>query len=626
MPEQRYTALKGKFSKKHHPIDRSWLFSILTFSWITPYITLSKKTRFEQTDHPGMSKKDNLTKTANSIKNQLTRGHSLSFSIVASFKWLLLWTLALTIFEVFCYNLSVYVTTDFIRIISKQHKEQGKIHEYPKLLGYGALIIFMQALSVILTNYVNFTRSRLGLNVKLGLAELIFQKISKLALADSRSVTEGFIVNLIQSDCEKIEFAVLDFNTLIRSGITGIFAVGLGILLFGVEFLLFLLGIFITGVLIGIIYYFYASLRKKLLEAKDTRVSFLKGIINNLLFIKSRGWENFYYYKITSLRLAELRFLKIWASLSVIRTFLCWNGPLFSFCLFLYYYIQSGDLEVETMTPLLNIFFMIVVACVTIPQSGQTVLDLKVSLKRLQRFLLLKELNYESLKAPLQDHERANVGIAVENGNFSWRRYPQLGSKKRRMSLSERGRRNRLSRGQGDQKTVLSQPLLNPEDAMVQSEIEITTVVTALSTYQKLTQEEKELSLERHGKLREINFEAPKGKRTFIIGQIGSGKSSLLYSLFGEMQTVEGSQVRFEEKIAFLGQKPWILNGTVKYNIILGKDLDEERLNWAVKYSALGDDLKTFEKGLDQIIGESGNTISGGQKARLALARALYQE
>ena len=86
------------------------------------------------------------------------------------------------------------------------------------------------------------------------------------------------------------------------------------------------------------------------------------------------------------------------------------------------------------------------------------------------------------------------------------------------------------------------------------------------------------------------------------------------------------SRVSINGQICYLGQKPWLINGSIKDNILLQKSYDQEKLDIAIKYSCLDDDLKTFDDGIDHLIGEDGNVVSGGQKARIGLARCIYQE
>jgi len=94
-------------------------------------------------------------------------------------------------------------------------------------------------------------------------------------------------------------------------------------------------------------------------------------------------------------------------------------------------------------------------------------------------------------------------------------------------------------------------------------------------------------------KLKEFNLRIPKGQLVFIIGKVASGKSSLIYSILGEMKRMKGSEVSLlrEDKIAILSQSPWILGRTVKENILLGLPFDEKKFRRAIKLSQFETDL-----------------------------------
>ena len=76
--------------------------------------------------------------------------------------------------------------------------------------------------------------------------------------------------------------------------------------------------------------------------------------------------------------------------------------------------------------------------------------------------------------------------------------------------------------------------------------------------------------------------------------------------------------------MAYVEQEPFILSASVSQNIQFGLPLDQSRLDTAVKYAQLTSDLQLFANGIDTVIGERGVNISGGQKARISLARAIY--
>ena len=110
-----------------------------------------------------------------------------------------------------------------------------------------------------------------------------------------------------------------------------------------------------------------------------------------------------------------------------------------------------------------------------------------------------------------------------------------------------------------------------------------------------------------------------------VVGQVGCGKSTFLYSAMDETILLRGSRC-IRGSMAYVEQEPFIFSATVADNITFGEDYDEEKLERAIKASQLSRDMETFGKGANTIIGERGVNISGGQKARISLARAIYSD
>jgi ATP-binding cassette, subfamily C (CFTR/MRP), member 1 len=108
-----------------------------------------------------------------------------------------------------------------------------------------------------------------------------------------------------------------------------------------------------------------------------------------------------------------------------------------------------------------------------------------------------------------------------------------------------------------------------------------------------------------------------------VVGPVGSGKSTLLQAMLGDVWKMKGV-IQIWGSIAYVAQTPWIITGSVKDNIVFGLDWDAELYSNIIKACALEDDLSTFSDGDDTQVGGQGITLSGGQKARLTLARALY--
>lgn len=122
-----------------------------------------------------------------------------------------------------------------------------------------------------------------------------------------------------------------------------------------------------------------------------------------------------------------------------------------------------------------------------------------------------------------------------------------------------------------------------------------------------------------------ISLEIRKGDLLAITGAVGSGKSSLLTAVLGELPLRKGA-VSFLGKVAYVPQIPWVFSGTVRENILFGLPFNEERFQHVVHVCCLTKDLSDFTSGDLTQIGQRGVTLSGGQKARVGLARAVYSD
>eukprot|EP00094_Tigriopus_californicus_P002270 TCALIF_02191-PA protein Name:"Similar to ABCC1 Multidrug resistance-associated protein 1 (Gallus gallus)" AED:0.28 eAED:0.28 QI:0/0.14/0/0.75/0.28/0.25/8/0/1220 len=121
--------------------------------------------------------------------------------------------------------------------------------------------------------------------------------------------------------------------------------------------------------------------------------------------------------------------------------------------------------------------------------------------------------------------------------------------------------------------------------------------------------------------LRNINIKIPKGTLTAVVGTVGSGKSSLISALLGEMEKEEGT-VNMVGSVAYVPQQAWMQNATLKNNILFGKELNGKKYAHIVDSCALKSDIQILPGGDTTEIGEKGINLSGGQKQRVSLARA----
>jgi len=125
--------------------------------------------------------------------------------------------------------------------------------------------------------------------------------------------------------------------------------------------------------------------------------------------------------------------------------------------------------------------------------------------------------------------------------------------------------------------------------------------------------------------LKNIDIKLERGSTSAIIGRIGSGKSSLLTAMLDQMFTLDG-KVSKNGTIAYIPQEAFMMNATIKDNILFGLPYDEEKFNEVIKICELTPDLEVLLGKEMTEIGERGINLSGGQKQRISIARAVYSE
>uniref|UniRef100_A0A8C0FK66 Multidrug resistance-associated protein 4 n=1 Tax=Bubo bubo TaxID=30461 RepID=A0A8C0FK66_BUBBB len=125
--------------------------------------------------------------------------------------------------------------------------------------------------------------------------------------------------------------------------------------------------------------------------------------------------------------------------------------------------------------------------------------------------------------------------------------------------------------------------------------------------------------------LQQLSFTVRRGELLAVIGPVGAGKSSLLSAVLGELPKDKGL-INVTGRIAYVSQQPWVFSGTVRSNILFDKEYEKEKYEKVLKVCALKKDLELLENGDLTVIGDRGATLSGGQKARVNLARAVYQD
>lgn len=127
--------------------------------------------------------------------------------------------------------------------------------------------------------------------------------------------------------------------------------------------------------------------------------------------------------------------------------------------------------------------------------------------------------------------------------------------------------------------------------------------------------------------LRDINLEVKTGGLTIVIGPSGSGKTALISALTEEMERLRGSiKWHLPPAVALTGQRPWLLNASIRDNILLGRPFKEKRYEKVLRACDLKADIELLPEGDETEVGERGVLLSGGQRHRIAIARCIYSK
>ena len=481
--------------------------------------------------------------------------------------------------------------------------------------------MLLNGLSKFIGTLYMFRSNRLSLAIRSALLSILLDKLLRLPNVSipmtkidpkykpqkgkpiETQTVDGILNNLFQIDLKRVSTIIYQINQLISN----LFVVVLGYG-FLINFVGFKMGSYIMALYLALNlnyvfgFYFRQKYVKILLQKKDKRMSFLRGVLQNLEWVKIRALENFYSIKIFQKREQEIRqLIKNIASLAI--SGLCdWSVPYCRNLVMVFGWTVAGFLNkisFGTFTGLLQILTTINDSCYYVAQTLLFWVELRVSIKRVETFFNLDELPNLQIKNPeleRQAYEMVNEGgtvISIKNGEFCWKTDPNQA---------------KVSLGASSAKLQNYEALTEGVDSRNAS----------LAALEKTNYGFFSLAVPQ--------ISIKKGEMVMIIGQTNSGKSSVLYSMLGEMTSLQSTKYEVKGNMCFMDQKRFLVGGSISENITLGKKLDVEELNKAIYNAALDQDLLTMEDGLDTILGDTNDTVSGGQRSRINLARCFYQE
>lgn len=241
------------------------------------------------------------------------------------------------------------------------------------------------------------------------------------------------------------------------------------------------------------------------------------------------------------------------------------------------------------------------------PVALTNVAETYISTKRLQEFLLKSEA-----KPHVDDHRDEFQSIDGFNRTLTVTTNGKSNDKQKGAAVN--GKNNINMKLVGDEnKQVVVRRHVNVTGSSTEIVLKNATAVWTLSDDEKS-----------HG-IFNVDMEVKPGLVCAIVGSVGAGKSTLLNVILGELELDDGS-ITVNGKLSYASQEPWLFEGTIRSNIVFVEEFDEKRYKEVCHVCALERDFRLLTNGDQTIVGERGVSLSGGQRARVNLARAIYKE
>jgi ABC-type multidrug transport system fused ATPase/permease subunit len=511
-----------------------------------------------------------------------------------------------------------------------------------------SVLCALQILGSILKNYIACDLSRLSVRLKCGVIFAVYKKVLNISILNPSQHTESNVLNYMNVDAQKLEDAITKLSLLLEAFWLILYGFSICVWLISYNIAACFVSFFGLTLLTMSLYKLIFKYEVMVAIAKDKRTQLLKNIINNVKYIKTRVWENFYHSKIYQSREAELAAIDKSNFVFVVIVALAWYNPTISYLsTYASMLIFNLKFDVAIILAYVRIFSTILKGMGYIPTVVQFFIELKVSLDRINTYLDTDELDFSWIVQTKSNpetfpREKDNQPFAIEMdlGNFYWNKMDEKLMKERR----EKARRKRVAirkmkfdgTATNDANLFLENGNENQSIRTVSYQNSYMTKSTMQGSLAKTSNPTLTQSLmsgasnEKLGfQIMDIDMLIPKGELVMIVGEIGSGKSSLFQAIMNEMAMKFQNpmpQLKLNGELFYVSQNPWLLNMTIKDNIILDKPYNQKKFEFAVKYSALDSDLRLFDEKEMRLITDGASNLSGGQRTRITLARALYQE
>lgn len=541
------------------PVEYATVFSLLTFSWMTPLMKYGYSHFLAEEDLWALAKNDTTKSTGQAFETAWQ--HELKHRKKPSL-WMTLFRAyggpyVIAAFFKGANDVSAFAQPQLLRLLLTWVDSYRDGQQPQPVIKGAAIALSMFAVAVVQTTmihqYFQITFVT-GMRIKGGLTSSIYRKSLKLSNEGRQSKSTGDVVNYMAVDAQRLQ-DVTQFAQQLWSAPFQITLCMLSLyqlvgwsMLAGIGVMIFMVPIN------GFIARYMKNLQKQQMKNKDARSRLIAEIINNMKSIKLYAWGSAFMNKLNYIRNdQELKNLRKIGAGQAVANFTWSTTPFLVSCITFTVFVLTNDrpLSADIVFPALTLFNLLSFPLAVLPMVITSLIEATVAAGRLASFLAAEEIQPDAIIVKPAVEENGEESVLVKNGTFSWNRH--------------------------EERTAL----------------------------------------------KDINFSARKGELSCVVGRVGAGKSSFLQSILGDLWKVQG-QVEVHGNVAYVAQQSWIMNATVKENIIFGYRYDSTFYEKTVKACALLDDFAQLPDGDETTVGERGISLSGGQKARLALARAVY--
>ncbi|CAO2034161.1 unnamed protein product [Urochloa humidicola] len=592
-------------------VTASWL-SLATFGWISPLIAKGSRETLAARDVPPVAPADSaeasyglfVSNWPSPAPGAPKPKRPLLTALLRSFWPEFLLTALLGVAHVSVMYIGPSLVDSFVKFVTRG----GDLAEGLQLV---LILLAGKAAEALASHHYEFQGQKLGMRIHAALLAAAYRKSQRLSTGARRAHGAGAIVNYMEVDTEEIAGVTHQLHNLWLMPLQIAVALALLYAHLGPPVLT---AVVATVVVVAFANKLNVEYQSKFLGKRDERMKAITELLGYIRVIKLQAWEKKFGDKIRELREEELGWLAKSMYFMCANTIVLWSGPLamtvlvFGTCVLTGVQLDAGKVFTATA-----FFHMLDGPMQSFPEAISAVTQATVSLGRLDKFLQEAELDDTAVER-VDDDGIANgeVVVAVCDGVFAW---DMRGKKERKEGdeddddmEGEEGEDDDMEGEESEDDDMDHDDDDENEDEEEDDEDKDVDVTPVLETV-----------------LKEINMEVRKGELVAVVGTVGSGKSSLLSCIMGEMEKASGT-VRVCGSTAYVSQTAWIQNGTIQENILFGQQMHPERYKEVIRSCCLEKDLEMMEFGDQTEIGERGINLSGGQKQRIQLARAAYQD